>query len=726
MATQHAREWIAAETDRRLMHYFVEGYKTNDTVKKLVDTRELWFVPVANPDGYDYTFTPGNRLWRKNLRDNNGDGVIEAGVDGVDLNRNFPTYWNQDDEGSNTDTGSETYRGTAPSSEPETRAFDKLFRRMRFEAVINYHSAAMLLLYPFGNEVDLRSDDDPVFEALSGTDGPNPARPRTDDDSAIPGYDPDLGAELYTTNGETTDHLYVKYGTLAWTPELDTASSFGATGVSDFEFPDDEAKIQQVFEKNIPFALNVAKSAGNLAEPRNSGANIPGEYQVKATPAFVVDTFGESYGTPQQLEVNAKRSLGDRDPEVPPQRPRADLQRPDARSTAEASATARSAASTTTGCAPRSATWTSATPSRSGGRPGRRRASPSPSRSCTTRRARAAACCCWRPRTTRATARAARTPARSTSTPTSRRCGPTGSSRSSTTWTPRAASRRIRSASSRTSTPSCGTAARTSSRATRRRVPGTASKLAHDEIVGIRDFLNEGGRVFASGQNLPYAHMNAYPYPPGPTAPVPLTDDVFQYYFGAYRYQAGRGHRQVRRPAACSRSAACSGSRTSRPTRSADTANPSQFLHTELVPDRATYPDFASAPLAKYQLVGKQREEAIEGSFQAYAAHEDETWKRLTPRDRGARRHDDVRLPGQLGRRAGLRLRARGGPHRRPGQLDDAARGRRPRRADARVVRDRLELGAPVRRPLPDVRPGHGDVHAEQRHDRRRLVGPDR
>ena len=31
----------------------------------MVDSRELWFVPVANPDGYDYTFTAGHRLWRK-------------------------------------------------------------------------------------------------------------------------------------------------------------------------------------------------------------------------------------------------------------------------------------------------------------------------------------------------------------------------------------------------------------------------------------------------------------------------------------------------------------------------------------------------------------------------------------------------------------------------------------------------------------------------------------
>ena len=118
-------------------------------------------MPVANPDGYDYTFTPGNRLWRKNLRDNNGDGVIEAGRR-CRPQPQLPTNWNQDDEGSNTDLASETYRGTAPNSEPETRAMDGLLRALRFEAQINYHSAAELLLYPFGNEVDLRADD-PVF-----------------------------------------------------------------------------------------------------------------------------------------------------------------------------------------------------------------------------------------------------------------------------------------------------------------------------------------------------------------------------------------------------------------------------------------------------------------------------------------------------------------------------------------------------------------------------------
>ena len=80
-------------------------------IHQLVDQTELWFVPVANPDGYDFTFTDGNRLWRKNLRDNDGDGVI-TGNDGVDLNRNFPTKW------ATTTRGRRRRSRTTPSAGP--------------------------------------------------------------------------------------------------------------------------------------------------------------------------------------------------------------------------------------------------------------------------------------------------------------------------------------------------------------------------------------------------------------------------------------------------------------------------------------------------------------------------------------------------------------------------------------------------------------------------------
>jgi murein tripeptide amidase MpaA len=74
MGGQHAREWITPEMVRRLARHVLDGYGSDPTLTDLVDTTELWFVPVANPDGYDYSFTPGNRQWRKNLRDNDGDG----------------------------------------------------------------------------------------------------------------------------------------------------------------------------------------------------------------------------------------------------------------------------------------------------------------------------------------------------------------------------------------------------------------------------------------------------------------------------------------------------------------------------------------------------------------------------------------------------------------------------------------------------------------------------
>ena len=59
VAAQHAREWITPEMVRRLLDLYLTDYGTDDRITDLVDDTELWFVPVANPDGYDYTFTDG-------------------------------------------------------------------------------------------------------------------------------------------------------------------------------------------------------------------------------------------------------------------------------------------------------------------------------------------------------------------------------------------------------------------------------------------------------------------------------------------------------------------------------------------------------------------------------------------------------------------------------------------------------------------------------------------
>jgi murein tripeptide amidase MpaA len=110
ISNQHAREWISVEVNRRLLRWILDQRKLeNPAIVDLLKTTELWFVVSANPDGYQYTFDH-ERLWRKNLRDNNGDGKTAAG-DGVDPNRNFDEHWNYDNEGSSSQTASDTYRG---------------------------------------------------------------------------------------------------------------------------------------------------------------------------------------------------------------------------------------------------------------------------------------------------------------------------------------------------------------------------------------------------------------------------------------------------------------------------------------------------------------------------------------------------------------------------------------------------------------------------------------
>jgi murein tripeptide amidase MpaA len=291
---QHAREWLAGETCRRSLDYFVDNYGEDEQVTRLVNTRELWFSCVSNPDGYEYTFTAENRLWRKNMADNDGDGIRGESGDGVDPNRNFPVSWGMDNEGSSPEPESETYRGPGAASEPETKAMLKLWDMVDFRFQKNDHTAAELLLYPQGNQIFTRTADHAIFTALAGSDGEASAIKDEDEQ-----FDPDLGAELYITNGDTLDTAYNDKDILAYTPEGTEARNPLVTG---FEFEDDEAEVEKEWQRHKAFTLDLAESADDPANPDSHLGNTVED--------FYVDEFDESYGDPQAVQVTAKKSLG--------------------------------------------------------------------------------------------------------------------------------------------------------------------------------------------------------------------------------------------------------------------------------------------------------------------------------------------------------------------------------------------------------------------------------
>jgi len=86
--------------------------------------------------------------WRKNLKDNDGDGVFNPLYDGVDLNRNYAYNW---EEGGDGKPGSWFYRGQTPFSENETQSIMNLARRENFAIGISYHSYGESILFPWGN-----------------------------------------------------------------------------------------------------------------------------------------------------------------------------------------------------------------------------------------------------------------------------------------------------------------------------------------------------------------------------------------------------------------------------------------------------------------------------------------------------------------------------------------------------------------------------------------------
>lgn len=236
---QHAREWITPPTMSYTADRLTEGYGTDPRITQLLDHAVIRIVPIVNPDGYVYSWDV-NRLWRKNRRDN-GDGTM-----GVDLNRNWGFQWGLD--GSSGRGQDETYRGTAPFSEPETQVLrDYILNEPRGVAHVDVHSFSQLILYPWGYTADPAPEPDFSFfvemsdemsEVIESAHGQF--------------YTPQAGIDLYITSGTIKDWSY-SAGLFAWTFELRPING----GAGGFILPP---------EQILPTVREVMPSFLNLAE----------------------------------------------------------------------------------------------------------------------------------------------------------------------------------------------------------------------------------------------------------------------------------------------------------------------------------------------------------------------------------------------------------------------------------------------------------------------------
>ena len=243
-AVHHAREPQGMMTLVLTMWYLLENYGIDVDVTDVLDQRELFFVPLLNPDGYVYNQTvnpEGGGLWRKNRRQN-----IDSSY-GVDLNRNYGYAWGYDDVGSSKDPSTETYRGLGPFSEPETAALRDFCMEKNFSVALNYHSFANVLVHPWGHS-NKESPDSAVFQRL----GTLVTRRNY--------YPFGRGAKTigYPTNGDSDDWMY---GDTLTKPAIFAMTS--EVGSADDGFWPAPDRITLLAEQNLGANLALARLAGD-------------------------------------------------------------------------------------------------------------------------------------------------------------------------------------------------------------------------------------------------------------------------------------------------------------------------------------------------------------------------------------------------------------------------------------------------------------------------------
>ncbi len=258
----HAEEVLGVEITIELAKLLLEGINYDTSLTRLEET-EIYIIPTLNPDGLDVVHRGLDITFRKNCRDNIGDGrlryVPDVGRDtsGVDINRNFALHWNRGDTLFQVRNGEyyNYYRGASPCSEPETQALCNLMLSRRFLICISYHSSrsgqnAETVIAPW-NWDGRRPPNATVIDAVGSTIA-----------SLLPKQAGGINYSYVRTLqrvGQLPDWAYQSIGTLTYMVEI------GAN------IQPDSSTMRQVVASSIPSALFLIDLACNRERIANLG-----------------------------------------------------------------------------------------------------------------------------------------------------------------------------------------------------------------------------------------------------------------------------------------------------------------------------------------------------------------------------------------------------------------------------------------------------------------------
>ena len=188
----HGREGITSLLTLKLL----EEYAANNELGKyninsILQETTFYFIPMLNPDGIEIAVNGiTNELLEKQFYISANEGSLnfdrwKANGRGVDLNKQFNADWERVE--SRNIPHFESYKGSSPESEPESRALADLTRRENFSAVLAFHNSGHIIYWYYNQDGKRYKRDRKLAKKLSRVNGYKIVDPEESDPHAA-GY----------------------------------------------------------------------------------------------------------------------------------------------------------------------------------------------------------------------------------------------------------------------------------------------------------------------------------------------------------------------------------------------------------------------------------------------------------------------------------------------------------------------------------------------------------
>ncbi|GEQ67897.1 hypothetical protein JCM33374_g1563 [Metschnikowia sp. JCM 33374] len=153
----HAREWVSVSSVLYNIYEILHHFEANPEDWKVLAKLDFLFIPVLNPDGYEYSWTT-DRLWRKNRQP--AEGSDEHQCKGLDIDHSFDFHWTP----STDSICGEDYAGKQPFEAYESKIWDTYLNKTneshKIWGYIDLHSYSQEILFPYAYSCEQQPRDE--------------------------------------------------------------------------------------------------------------------------------------------------------------------------------------------------------------------------------------------------------------------------------------------------------------------------------------------------------------------------------------------------------------------------------------------------------------------------------------------------------------------------------------------------------------------------------------